>query len=74
MDYEKCLEKIFSIDINQIEVVEVSLGQNYLLIEICENDQKECSGLKKYLKIIAIDVYETKLILNNLLSKNFQIF
>lgn len=59
-DFDKCLSKEIEIEVNQIEVVEISQTLNYLILETVD---------KKYFKLITSDIYLTQSFLNNLLSK-----
>ena len=63
IDFDKCLKLEFSIEVNQIEVVEVSLGQYYLIVETSGGKNRN------YFKFITFDIYYTQAFLNILLSK-----
>ncbi len=62
MEFDKCLKKKFKIDINQIEIIELGLGQYYLIVDQQENNQN-C-----IFKFITLDSYLSQAFLNILLS------
>jgi hypothetical protein len=67
-EFEKCIKKEFLIPINKIEIIEVSLGQHYLVIE-SSSDDKNMNDKKNYLKFVTNDIYRTQSFLSILLSK-----
>ena len=65
-DFNKCLAKEHLIEINQIEIIELSIVQNYLILEVVA---KENGDQKMFFKFVTFDVYQTQTILNSLLSE-----
>ncbi len=70
VEFEKCIKKEFVISINRIEIIEVSFGQHYLIIE-SSSDDKNMNDKKNYLKFVTNDIYKTQSFLSILLSKLF---
>ena len=68
MDFDKCLKKRLSIEINQIETIEVGLGQNYLIVDKQENNKNI------NFKFVTMDVYQSQAFLSILLSLNLRYF
>ena len=64
-DFDKCLAKEHVIDINLIEIIELSLVQNYLVLEVVKANTEK----REMFKLVTFDVYLTQTILNSLLSK-----
>lgn len=64
-DFDKCLTKEHLVEINQIEIIELSLVQNYLILEVAKEGET-----KMFLKFVTFDVYQTQTILNTLLSNS----
>ena len=62
MDFDNCLKKRLSIEINQIETIEVGLGQNYLIVDKQENNKN------LNFKFVTMDVYQSQAFLSILLS------
>lgn len=60
IDFEKCLCKEMNIEVNQIEIIEIALGQHYLVIQ---------TSNQELFKFVTNDVYQTQALLNILLSK-----
>ena len=61
-EFDKCLKKEIVIKINQIETIEVGLGNNYLIIETNQNETT------KTFKFFTMDIYQTSTFRNILLS------
>jgi hypothetical protein len=70
VEFEKCMKKEFIIPINKIEIIEVSLGQHYLIIE-SSSDDKNMNDKTNYFKFVTNDIYKTQSFLSILLSKQF---
>jgi hypothetical protein len=66
VDFDKCLLKVHVIEVNQIEIIELSLVTNYLILEVVRNDQQ-----RSFFKLVTSDVYQTQTILNSLSSLYF---
>lgn len=70
VDFEKCLNKLAEIEINQIEIIELAQTQNYLVLECVKlNDLDLNQNQKNYFKFVTNDIYLTQAFLNSLLSK-----
>ena len=80
IDFDNCLKREFSIDINRIETIEVALGQHYLQIQYVSapsQQQQGKSGSKAApvdptgieLKFVTNDIYQTQTFLSILMSK-----
>ena len=67
-EFDKCLKKEYSFNINYIEFIDISLGQHYFQLEIILSDN---SDRKKLVKFVTLDVYQTQAYINNLLSNFF---
>ena len=67
IDYNKCLKVEFSIELNQIEIIEISMANHYITIKINQYGNNILNQL--YLKMITIDIYKTQLFMNTLSSK-----
>ena len=63
-DYEKCLQNLFSIEISKIEVIEISLCQNYIIVE---SNVSDLYNTMTILKFATFDIYQTHVFLNSLL-------
>lgn len=61
-EFDKCLKEEIVIKINQIETIEVGLGNNYLIIETNQNETT------KTFKFFTMDIYQTSTFRNILLS------
>jgi hypothetical protein len=72
VDFDKCLAKQLSIDINQIEIIEVGMGQPYLIVEMSSIAStaaaKATSTKSNMYKFVTLDIYQTQTFLNILLS------
>ena len=77
IDFDNCLKREFSIDINRIETIEVALGQHYLLIQYASPPSLQqgksasktapgSTGLE--LKFVTYDIYQTQTFLSILMS------
>lgn len=67
-NYDKCLKRKFTLDVTQIETIEIGAGQNYLVLEKQNNEVR--SRISNY-KFVTLDMYESQAFLNILLSENF---
>lgn len=68
VDFDKCMVQVACIDINQIEIIEIAITQNYLILNVINNEE-----FKLVYKFVTNDVYQNQALLNSLLSK-FEIF
>lgn len=64
-DFDVCLKRKLTVDINHIELIEIGLGQNYLLIE--KNTGDKNSRILNY-KFVTLDLYQSQVFLNVLLK------
>jgi len=67
MEFEKCLKRELTIEINRIEIIEVALGQHYLVLDTVIAQKNE--DLRNSYKFVTCDVYKTQAFLN-ILSSN----
>ena len=65
VDYDKCLRKEMQVLMNKIEIIEIALGQHYLIVQSTTTIE---SSIKTYLKFITFDSYQTQAFLNTLLK------
>ncbi len=63
VDFESCLKQMHIIDLNQIETIEISKCQNYIIIETVQVDKQ-----KEFYKFVTYDATLTQVFLNNLIS------
>ncbi|CAF0760392.1 unnamed protein product [Brachionus calyciflorus] len=63
VDFEKCITKVACIDINQIEIIEIAFAQNYLILNVLNNEDT-----KLLYKLVTNDVYLNQTLLNTLLK------
>ena len=64
-DFDVCLKRKLTVDINHIELIEIGLGQNYLLIE--KNTGDKNTRILNY-KFVTLDIYQSQVFLNILLK------
>lgn len=65
-EFDKCLKRELVIQITKIETIEVSLGNNYLLIETTKNNE----NMNESFKFFTMDIYQTSTFRNILLSRS----
>lgn len=65
MEFDKCLRRKLTIDISQIETIEIGLGQNYLVIE---KNSSLATRIASY-RLVTLDVYQSQTFLSMLLSE-----
>jgi hypothetical protein len=70
MEFEKCLKRELTIEINRIEIIEVALGQHYLILDTVIAQKNE--DTRNTYKLVTCDVYKTQAFLS-ILSSNFSI-
>ena len=70
-DFDKCLKQEYLFSVNQIEFIEIGLGQSYFLLEVIVNSET-CE--KHFFKFVTLDVYQTQAYISNLLSNFFSFF
>lgn len=63
-EFDKCMVNVACIDINQIEVIEIAIAQNYLILNVENKDE-----IKLVYKLVSNDMYQNQALLNSLLSK-----
>ena len=63
VDFESCLKQMLFIDLNQIETIEISKCQNYIIIELAQFGKQ-----KEFYKFVTYDTSLTQVFLNNLIS------
>lgn len=68
IEFDKCLSKCHVIPISQIEIVELSLVQNYLVLEVA-NLNSSVQQNRTFYKLVTCDIYQTQSMLNSLSSK-----
>ena len=61
---ENCLQKLFIIEIKQIEVIEISQCQNYIIVENSVSNTKNF----RISKFVTFDIYKTQLFMNSISS------
>lgn len=66
IEFDTCLKRKLTIDINQIETIEIGVGQNYLIVE--KNVEESNSKIINY-KFVTLDIYQSQAFLSILLSK-----
>ncbi len=66
MEFEKCIKREFTIEINRIEIIEVALGQHYLVLDTVIAQKNEDS--RNTYKLVTCDVYKTQAFLSILSS------
>lgn len=67
-EFDKCLRIEYSFSVNQIEYIDVALGQHYFQLEVVI-DEESAQPIKQFFKLITMDVYQTQAYINTLLSK-----
>lgn len=68
VEFEKCLSLEYKIEVNHIEIIELSIVQNYLIIEMLSDSTSDAES-RVFIKLYTSDIYQTQILLNNLLSK-----
>lgn len=63
IEFDKCMVNVACIDINHIEVIEIAIAQNYLILNVVNNDE-----IKLVYKLVSNDMYQNQALLNSLLS------
>ncbi len=69
-DFDKCLRKEYVVNINQVEYLDIGLGQHYFQLQICKSENEPTD----LLKFVTLDMYQTQSFMNNILSKRFNKF
>jgi len=64
VDFDTCMRRKLTVDISQIETIEVGLGQNYLFIE---KNATTTTRTVSY-KFVTLDMYMTQVLLSSLLK------
>lgn len=68
VEFDKCLTKCHVIPISQIEIIELSVVQNFLMLEVVELSRNTTTAGRCFYKLATFDIYQTQTILNSLSS------